>query len=160
MNKYLSLSNFIKENLSNDWMTPSQRKVYDKLINFLYYHDYINLYGAAGTGKTFIGWLLHKNQIGCYFSHCSELKPVSNPIIVDNVTGTRENFRNLIKEVQLADIHKLVVISREPIYEHVAYIKLDCQQADIKKMEDNLNVEKDISGITNLWELFLQIIKE
>lgn len=164
MNTYLSLSNFIKENLSDDWMTPSQRKAYDKLIDALSYHNYINLYGTVGAGKTFLGWLLHKNQIGHYFSHWSDLEPVSELVVVDNVSETREDFRNLIKEVQLADIHKLIAISREPINDYVAFVKLDCQQADLTKMTDNLmscdKAELKIDDVDNLWEVFQLILAD
>lgn len=157
MNKYLSLSNFIKENLSNDWMTSSQRRAYDKLIDALSYHNYINLYGAVGTGKTFLGWLLHKNQIGHYFPHWLDLEPAAELVIVDNASERREDFRNLIKEVQLAGIQKLVVISRKPINDYVASVELDCQQIDLAKMADNLDLSQaklESLKITNLWELF------
>lgn len=172
MNTFLSLSNFIKENLSDDWMTPSQRETHDKLIEALSYHNYINLYGAVGIGKTFLGWLLHKNQIGRYFSHWSDLKPVTKPVIVDNVSQRREDFRNLIKEVQLADIPKLIAISREPINDYVASVELDCQQVDLAKMADNfmscgkaelkhvLSEAEGIDDADNLWEVFQLILAD
>lgn len=57
----------------------------------------------------------------------------------------------------MAGIQKLVVISRKPINDYVASVELDCQQIDLAKMADNLDLSQaklESLKITNLWELF------
>ncbi len=51
----------IRDRLDIEWLTPSQKAVWEAVQRFDGPpHRVINIYGAEGTGKTFLGWLLER----------------------------------------------------------------------------------------------------
>ena len=161
MSRYLELSNYIKTNCSESWLTNSQIEVWNLLSDLLKSHSFINLYGASGSGKTFLGWVFHKEAIVKYIPHISCLREsnrvVSTVYMIDNVLEGRNEFRKVLNESQLLGIPKIVAISRYPIDDQIPSIQMRCTDEDVRKAAKNLkrcdNVP-DLDEIINLWQLF------
>lgn len=67
VSKHEKILNLIKTNLTENWLTDSQRKVWMQLSKFMEPPYYVvNIYGVSGTGKTFLGWLLQKQGRAIY----------------------------------------------------------------------------------------------
>jgi len=163
MSRYLELHNFIKAHACVDWLTPSQQRALDAIQNALRFHHTINLYGERGCGKTFLGWICHRESIGAYLPHPRFLQSdvSSSPpscLIIDNAHTNRAEFRHILKEVQLYRIPNLIAISREPIKEEMVAIELPCTKHDCEKMRHNLSLDEPLPSDdeTNLWQLFFK----
>lgn len=162
MSSYLKLQNFIKAHATLGWMTPSQRKTFDAIQNQLCVYHVINLFGSHGCGKTFLGWMCHRELIGIHLPHPSLLQRhasllSSSCVIIDNVQSSRHEFRQILKEVQILSIPKLIVISQDPITEQIAGIELDCTEHDCERVIHNLlldNPRQKVTSQMNLWDIF------
>ena len=140
-------------------------EVWNLLSDLLESQTFINLYGVSGIGKTFLGWLFHKEGIVEYIPHISCLreysKIVSTVYMIDNVLEGRNEFRKVLKESQLLGISKIVAISRYPIDDQIPSIQLGCTDEDIRKAAENLKGFDSIPNldeVINLWQLFRAII--
>lgn len=58
MNRFVDILNRIRQNANLQWLTPSQQIVHRLLNERLAFLDEVNLWGAHGVGKTFLGWVL------------------------------------------------------------------------------------------------------
>jgi hypothetical protein len=161
LSRYLELSNYIKTNCSKRWLTNSQIEVWNLLSDLLKSQTFINLYGASGSGKTFLGWLFHKEGIVEYIPHISCLREYSRIVntvyMIDNVLEERNEFRKVLKESQLLGIPKVIAISRYPIDDQIPSIQLCCTDEDIRKAAENLKGFDSIPNldeIINFWQLF------
>ena len=162
MSRYLELHNFIKTHAALGWMTPSQRQALEAIQNLLRSYRVINLYGPRGCGKTFLGWMCHRESIGIHLPHPSLLQRhtstlSSSCVIIDNVQSSRHGFRQILKEVQILSIPNLIVISQNPIKEQIAGIELHCTEHDYELAIHNLsldNHQQEVGSQMNLWHIF------
>ena len=162
MSRYLNLHNFIKTHANSNWLTPSQRQAFDAIQNLLFAYHVINLFGSHGCGKTFLGWMCHRESIGIHLPHPSLLQrhtsSLSSPcVIIDNVQSSRHGFRQILKEVQILNIPNLIVISKDPITDQIAGIELHCTEHDCERVIHNLsldNTRQKVSSQMNLWHIF------
>lgn len=162
MSRYLELHNFIKTHAALGWMTPSQRQALEAIQNLLRSYRVINLYGPRGCGKTFLGWMCHRESIGIYLPHSSLLQRHASSLspsclIIDNAQSNRAAFRNILKEVQIFSVPNLIVISRNPIREEIPAIELHCTEHDYKRAIHNLsldNHQQEVGSQMNLWHIF------
>jgi hypothetical protein len=162
MSRYLELHNSIKTHATLDWMTPSQQQVLSAIQNLLYSYRVINLYGYRGCGKTFLGWMCHRESIGFYVPHpsllqCHVSSLSSSCLIVDNVQDNRAAFRDILKEVQIFSVPNLIVISQPPIREEIVALELHCTAHDYERASHNLSLDNQgqkIDSGMNLWHIF------
>lgn len=156
---YIDVLNRIKKNFSKDWMTPSQLKAFEELQNFLSPpYRVINIFGEKGVGKTFLAWMLQKEDIGIYISSYDDLVSISNKklIILDNSDNRRSFVRMIRNELYIKNIKGIILLTGYMAEDDIPCIELKLTQDDIALAKANLyrvdiNVpDKDVS---NLWEL-------
>lgn len=162
MNTYIEKINEIKTKLNKDWLTVSQRKVFNQSKEFLDSHYIlINIYGKEGTGKTFIGWVLDKEKIGKYYSAENKIEENQKSIIIDNCDYNRQFARNLRNKLRLKKIKHALLITRYRVEDDIPAFCLDITEDDIKIFKHNLffymNMKVTDINENNLWEYFKRL---
>lgn len=162
MNAYIEKINEIKTKLNKDWLTVSQRKVFNQSKEFLDSHyTLINIYGKEGTGKTFIGWVLDKEKIGKYYSAENKIEENQKSIIIDNCDYNRQFARNLRNKLRLKKIKHALLITRYRVEDDIPAFCLNITEDDIKIFKHNLffymNMKVTDINENNLWEYFKRL---
>ncbi|MBA7713931.1 hypothetical protein ES703_122942 [subsurface metagenome] len=103
MSEFIKILNKIKKNYCKDWLTLNQKNVFASCKKLIKSYFIINIYGAMGFGKTFLGWVLAKEVRGKYFPSLekyNETNNVSKKIIIDNCESDR-NFARKLRSIGL-----------------------------------------------------------
>lgn len=159
MSDFIRILNSIKMKRTPTWLTPSQINAQVAIKESLRAPGTINLCGSAGSGKTFLAWSLADELGYFYFSHPSLLKgerlPTSKGLIVDNCRHDRWSHRDLLKVLQLWQIHRAVLITRQPVRDYTRYVELELTLADEGRVCENLLALGCFRepGVPNLWYL-------
>jgi hypothetical protein len=136
--------NTIKQFCTVEWMTPSQQHAWIALQERLKLGDVVNLYGPAGSGKTFLSWLLVKEQKAAYALTRSALpmtEATSSLVIIDNQQAGRDAFRALLTHLRGQQRQQAVIITRTAIPD-------DCYKAALHfTAEDRLCVQQRLSSL-------------
>ena len=113
-----SLTARIRDHLKVDWLTPSQKHVWEQIQRFDGpLHRVINVYGAAGTGKTFLGWLMERLSYATYSTWARPSKPLLPRLILDDMVPDRSQTRSLRSLVDQHHIQQLILLSRQRVNE-------------------------------------------
>jgi hypothetical protein len=122
VNRFVDTLNRIRQRVSVDWLTPSQRAAYERLREQLEFLDEVNLWGAHGTGKTFIGWVLDRQGLAAYAARSESVEPasVTRVVVVDNSDWRRRAVRDALHRCREYGYGKVVLISTEPVQEQMA----------------------------------------
>ncbi|MCD4785321.1 MAG: hypothetical protein K8T10_16000 [Candidatus Eremiobacteraeota bacterium] len=165
MKSYLSAINKIKKEFDNNWLTDSQRKVFDKLKDHFSFYGSITgfLYGPPGCGKTFIGWVLEKEGILEYIPGGMKSKynfsSTVKGVVIDNIDFERYRLRDVMKNIALDDINRYLLIGRFPPDEKLMReFKLNLRRDDLIKARENLknigcSLHVNIENATSFWSL-------
>jgi hypothetical protein len=140
MNRFVEILNRIRRHANVDWLTPSQRIAVELLRERLEFLDELNLWGAHGVGKTFIGWVLHAQRLAVYTPRLEDVEParLSRVVIVDNSNWRRIAVREALHRCRDSGYDKVVLISTEPVQEQIAGVQLQLSADDIQKVAVNL----------------------
>lgn len=113
------LNQRIRARLTTDWLTPSQRVVWEGLRRFdAAPHRVVCVYGAEGTGKTFLGWLLEREGYATYaLWSTSPPSPVLPRLTLDNARTQREATRGLRPLVDNYGIQQIILLARQRVDE-------------------------------------------
>ncbi len=143
----------------DDSLFDHQKKAYAEISQALSeYESRINLYGNAGTGKTFLAHYLHHHAEGLYFNDGRNHKKIEVPsksvIIADNVSNDRQSTRLIIDNLLWRGAEAVILITRKPIPDSIRQIHLSLESVDFKKLEYFLCQRLDIQdGIEKLDEI-------
>ncbi len=144
MSKLLNLTNRLKAQASWHMLTASQRIAFDELEKRWRYPDRINLCGPPGSGKTFMGWVMARQFQAHFYASPRTLDqdqpPYPTQIILDNAPTEGKKLRRLLSEVQLRQVHRLLLITQSPICLGFPVIALPSPtEADINTIYENLS---------------------
>lgn len=112
------LDSRIRDRLDAKWLTPSQKSVWDDIQHFDGQpHRVINIYGAEGTGKTFMGWFLERMNYSTYCVWPDMQKPLLPRLTLDDMLPDRATTRGLRPLVDKYGIQQLILLSRNRVDE-------------------------------------------
>lgn len=161
MNNFIRVVNRIKLNCSKDWLTPSQEKTFNECNKFVHSYFLVNVYGDLGVGKTFLGWILKKENFGTYFSSYQAFEnkkgKYTGKLILDNCSSDRIFSRNLRNLGLSIGLEWIIFITDKKVNDDVPSIKLCFTNDDSNCAKANLwrynMIIKDDHEITNLKDL-------
>lgn len=134
MSLYVEWLNKIKEQSTVEWLTHSQRRVYDSIINDYLGLPFVNLYGSQGVGKSFLARILSKEHGYFYTQNLETIEPNLKHVIVDNVTYSR-----LLRPIiQIKNIERIIFITTKPIYDPMPFLELSLDDKDLRQFLHNL----------------------
>lgn len=145
-------------------LTDSQQAAWNDIWQRLRFPERVNLYGAAGAGKTFLAWALAHEQNAAFFATPTALAQsdfVNEPsrlVIVDNGASEAGDMRRLLAELQMRNIRSALIITRHPnqIGLPLIYLSLPTPQ-DIAIVYHNLSLLEQYAlpphTEGNLWQI-------
>lgn len=130
----------IRDRLSPEWLTPSQRAAWDWLQRFDGPpHRIINIYGPRGSGKSFLGWLMQRERHATYGIWPTLPRPEHPRLVVDNAPTDRAGTRALRPKVDALEISQIILLSRQRVDEQaMPAFELHITPDDIEVMRGNL----------------------
>lgn len=157
MNRYVDILNRIRQNGDLNWLTPNQRQAYNLVRERLEFLDEVNLWGGRGVGKTFVAWQLYKQGIAVYAPRLEDVEPANllRVVVVDNSDWRRSAVRAAMHLCRVQGYDKIVLITAEPVQEHIAATELRLTEEDIAKVTENLRTIGAVphaDAPRNLWE--------
>jgi hypothetical protein len=134
---YLELINSIKDQYNEEWLTLSQKLLYEKVTTKFQAQKVINIFGDKGVGKTFLAWMITGYFNGYYTKDSNNLKKELVNVI-DDFGYRKQDFRNLLPKTQKLNIKKTILISNKKIQDDITCFQLDFKDADKEKFKNNL----------------------
>jgi hypothetical protein len=113
MNSIDSLNARIRDRLAIDWLTPSQKAIWDLIQRYDGPpHRVINVYGSEGTGKTFLGWFMERQGYATYGSWGSQLQPTHPRLVLDDASTERSSAREVRPWLERLAIKQIILLTR------------------------------------------------
>lgn len=135
MSEWLRLVNETKRRAPQEYFTPSQRTTYDGLVERLQFpNQRINLYGALGTGKTYLAWGLARALDAIHVPVAARLRNFDGrqmPILIlDNAPTYEDEVRSLLADAALMDAGSIVFITQKPTALRMHQVRLELPTPD------------------------------
>lgn len=162
-----SLNARIRDHLSLDWLTPSERAIWDEIHRFDGPpHRIVNVHGAPGSGKTFLGWLMHREGYATYGVWSRRPKPVHARLVLDNATSDQIATRAIRPLVDELGISQIILLSRRPVAEEaMPKFELQVTPDDLEYLRGNLYrhlnyILPDVQGCRSYHEAIAAYLKK
>jgi len=148
MSLYVKWVNTIKAMATEAWLTDRQREVFDALLTRWGSHSFVNLYGAQGSGKTFLAHLLAKGHDYAFAQDLADAPPGSPQVVLDDAQYDRM-LRPLARDLCLG---RVILITEAPVRETMPRIELALGIHDVHQFCVNLSERCGIGLIHTLPE--------
>lgn len=167
MSRWMQLVSEMKRRPPAQYLTPTQRQVFDELREVLRYPNRINLYGPCGSGKTYLAWAIVSAMGAIHITLpelVEELEPGHDCIIVDNVLHHEDSVRRILAQTDLLGASSTVLISQAPVAIAMRKIELPLPTADevaqVLQTYWRLGYyqQQDLPEQPNLWQILLACV--
>ena len=130
----------IRDRVSLEWLTPSEQWVWDEVHRFSGPpHNVINIYGAEGCGKTFLGWLMERERYATYGDWAVGPQPILPRLTLDNAATDRLTAREARPLVHRLNVVQIILLSRVRVDEpSMPAFELRVTQDDLVVFRANL----------------------
>jgi len=130
----------IRDRLSVSWLTPSEAAIWNQIQNFDGPpYRVINIYGAEGTGKTFLAWVMEREKYASYSIWGVNIIPTLPRLMVDDAPSGKSLTREFRPLVDKLGIKQVILFTRTRVDERampVFELKVDDQ--DMEHFRANL----------------------
>ncbi len=134
MSLYVEWLNQIKLKADYEWLTKSQRKAFNDIVERWPAEVFLCLYGPQGSGKSFIARLLVKMHGYIYTNDLKGLEPGPHLVVVDG-----EEYNRLMRPMaQLLGLKRIVVLMRRPPRDPMPRTEVALDEHDVKQFQHNL----------------------
>jgi hypothetical protein len=140
MSSYEILTARIRDRLSSEWLTPSQKMVWERLRQFDGPpYRVINIYGAEGSGKSFLAWVMEREQYASYSIWGRDYHPSFSRLVLDDAVTEREATRELRPLVDRLKLKQIILVTRSSVDERaMPAFELRINNEDLEHMRANL----------------------
>ena len=162
MGNFDAISARIRDRANIDWLTPSQKEVWTAINEF----DgppfrVINIFGSEGTGKTFLGWIMERENYATYMTWSDDPKPKLPRLVIDESKHDRTSTREVRPIVDSLNLKQIILLSRLRIDEpSVPAFELKVLDEDIDALRANLFRHLHISAIEGSYRNFKLLLHE
>ena len=155
MSRWVDVLNQLRHGASGGRFVGAQETAAAVLVGLLRSHDVVNLHGPPGSGKTYLGWVLARVTGARHFASLSRLTgrsttqpgpgvrspggggswtraDLADVAIMDNSPATRLGARGVVADARSADYRRIVLVTRDPIPDHVPRVRLELGHAEIE----------------------------
>ncbi|MBA7648851.1 hypothetical protein ES703_56641 [subsurface metagenome] len=135
MSLYVEWLNQIKLKADYEWLTKSQRKAFNDIVERWPAEVFLCLYGPQGCGKSFIARLLVKLHGYVYTNELKDLEPGPELIVVDG-----EEYNRLMRpRAQMLRLKRVVILMRRPpSRDRMPRTEVALSEHDVKQFQHNL----------------------
>jgi len=134
MSLYVEWLNQIKLKADYEWLTKSQRKAFNDIVERWPAEVFLCLYGPQGCGKSFIARLLVKLHGYVYTNELKDLEPGPELVVVDG-----GEYNRLMRPVsQLLRLKRVVILMRRPPRDPMPKIEVSLDEHDVKQFQHNI----------------------
>jgi hypothetical protein len=114
-----ALGDRIRDRLTIDWLTESERKVWDAIKLFGGApHRVINVYGPEGSGKTFLGWLMERERYASYSVWGQTPSPSLPRLVFDDAPSARSDERAIRPLIDaIPGLQQVILLTRNRVDE-------------------------------------------
>lgn len=140
MSTYEILTARIRDRLSAEWLTPSQKIVWERIRQFDGPpHRVINIYGAEGSGKSFLAWVMEREQYASYSIWGRDYHPTYSRLILDDAVTEREATREVRPLVDRLNLKQIILVTRSRVDEQaMPAFELRINNEDLEYLRANL----------------------
>jgi len=162
MSDLLSIVQQLRDRLEIDLLTPHQRAA----LEWIHHLDFppnrvINVYGTAGVGKTFLAWMLEREEYASVFDYNTAYKPVYKHLVIDKAPTAREATRELRALPQQLGVDQLILLTRNRVDEpSMPAIELAAENEDRAKVASNLFRHLGLSVDYLETDTFVEILRK
>lgn len=130
----------LRDRLSLSWLTPSEAAIWDQVQQFdAPPHRVINVYGAEGTGKTFLAWVMEREKYASYSIWGEKLTPTLPRLIVDDAPSDKTSSREFRPLVDRLGIKQIILLTRARVDEQaMPAFELKVDHQDLEAFGANL----------------------
>lgn len=120
MSEWLKLTNKIKRAHWDELLTPTQRDRLGCLQRELRYPNWVNLFGPAGSGKTFLMWVLSRANGMVYVTAPKDICGLNKleaheGVLIDNAPGNEDEARRVLARCNLIEARTVVLVTRSSV---------------------------------------------
>ena len=134
MSLYVEWLNQIKLKADYEWLTKSQRKAFNDIVERWPAEVFLCLYGPQGCGKSFIARLLVKLHGYVYTNELKDLEPGPELVVVDG-----EEYNRLMRpRAQMLRLKRVVILMRRPPRDPMPKLELALDEHDVKQFQHNI----------------------
>jgi len=134
MSLYVEWLNQIKLKADYEWLTKSQRKAFNDIVERWPAEVFLCLYGPQGCGKSFIARLLVKLHGYVYTNELKDLEPGPELVVVDG-----EEYNRLMRpRAQMLPLKRVVILMRRPPRDPMPKIEVSLDEHDVKQFQHNI----------------------
>lgn len=140
MSNLNSLNERIRDRLGLDWLTPSQKAIWEMIQRYDGPpHRVLNIYGGEGSGKSFLGWLMERQQYATYSLWGHTPQPTYPRLVLDNAMPDRAAAREIRPWVDQYNLRQIILFTRTRVDEQaMPAFELRVLNEDIEHFRANL----------------------
>jgi hypothetical protein len=130
----------LRDRLSISWLTPSEAAIWDQIQRFdAPPHRVINIFGAEGTGKTFLAWVMEREKYASFSIWGGKMIPTLPRLIVDDAPYDKTSSREFRPMVESLGIKQIILLTRARVDERaMPAFELKVDDQDLEAFGANL----------------------
>jgi len=130
----------IHDRLSEEWLTPSQKAIWNLIQRYDGPpHRVLNIFGGEGTGKTFLGWFMERQQYATYCLWGTAPHPIYPRLVMDDAITERSATRELRPLIDRLQLKQIVLLTRYRVDEQaMPAFELHVTETDIQACLANI----------------------
>lgn len=154
MSRWVDVLNRLRYDVSVTRLVAAQAEAGAGIVDWLRTHDVVNLHGAPGSGKTYLGWVFARVTGARHLASPDHLSgPASirpgpgvrasasdgawtsadlfDVAIVDNCLASRLGARRVADDARWGGYRRVVLVTRDAVPDHVPKVALRLAPADL-----------------------------
>lgn len=164
MSQLLAIHNHLKAQAGINRLAGHQRRAYETIVTQWRFPERLNLCGPAGSGKTYLGWVVAELQGARHLADPEQLAKAlvtaepGEAVVIDNASSDPDILRQFLATLSLYSIRRALIITHSANANILPTVALDAPAAeDLEQVSHNLQdagyYGRTLTQHTNLWSI-------